>query len=232
MKKIILFLISILSFSLLFDNKTYAQTYPDITVKATFKDVYLKRETTYSYEYTVLYRVPNEVFSGMDIGDYYFITTSDILLHKGINIYANSYEIWYEYSEPIEPYTVIYLRVTLLRSFVEKNYSKDPKSSNYIANFFRDASALYISYIGGDDYDRGYKDGYDDGKQDGYKEGYKVGYEEGEENGLKQGYQNGYNKALYEKFMSNIHVWIVPAIIIVLVIGIFVSYRKSNRNYY
>lgn len=230
MKKFILFLI--LSFSLL-NIKAYAsQDYPDIIVKTAFKDVNLKRETTYTYEYTVLYRVPNDVFSGMDIGDYYFITTSDILFRKGFNIYTNSYEIWYGYSEPIEPYTVIYLRVTLLRNFVEKNYSNDQFASNYIAKFFRDASALYISYIGGEDYDRGYQDGYFNGKQDGYKEGYEVGHEEGKENGLKQGYQNGYNKALSEKFMSNIYVWIVPAIIIVFVIGIFVSYRKRHQNYY
>ena len=81
MKKFILFLI--LSFSLLNIKAYAAQDYPDITVKATFQRVLLIRENTNTYQYTVVYHVDEDVFSRMDVGDYYFSTSVYIPLNRG-----------------------------------------------------------------------------------------------------------------------------------------------------
>ena len=223
MKKFILFLI--LSFSLL-NIKVYAsQNYPDITVKATFQHVHLLYENTNTYQYTVVYHVDEKVFSRMDVGDYYFSTSIYIPLNRGYIKEKNSYEIT-KANSPL-----IFLRVTLLKSFVDTYYSNDPNSDSYIANFFSNDSALYISYIGDTDsidYDRGYQAGYQDGEQAGYQEGYddgkQDGYKTGYQDGEQDGYKTGYNDGVKEKFSSKIYIWLVTSIIIVFVIGIFLSY--------
>ena len=100
-------------------------------------------------------------------------------------------------------------------------------------------------------YNRGYNDGYDDGfdygrdlgQREGYYDGYEDGYEQGiiigkqfsYEDGFIDGQEFGYNlgyddalKLATTKFQSNIHQWIVPAIIIVVIAGIFVGYRRER----
>ncbi len=133
MKKFILFLI--LSFSLLNIKAYAAQDYPDITVKATFQRVLLIRKNTNTYQYTVVYHVDEDVFSRMDVGDYYFSTSVYIRLNRGYIREKNSYEITDVTPLSIAPQTLIYLRVTLLQSFVDTYYSNDPNSDFYIANF-------------------------------------------------------------------------------------------------
>lgn len=164
----------------------------------------------------------------MDVSDYYFSTSVYIPLNRGYIREKNSYEITDVTPLSIAPQTLIYLRVTLLQSFVDTCYSNDPNSDFYIANFFSNDSALYISYIGNTDsidYDRGYEAGYQKGVTDGreeirpiaYQDGYQAGYQDGEQYGYKTGYSDG----VKEKFVSNIHVWLVPTIIIVFA---FVTY--------
>ena len=102
-------------------------------------------------------------------------------------------------------------------------------------------------------YNRGFNDGYDDGfdygrdlgKREGYYDGYEDGYEQGViigkqfsyEDGFIDGQEFGYNlgyddalKLATTKFQSNIHQWIIPAIIIVIIAGIFVGYRREQYH--
>ena len=100
-------------------------------------------------------------------------------------------------------------------------------------------------------YNRGYNDGYDDGfdygrdlgRREGYNDGYDDGYEQGiiigkqfsYEDGFIDGQEFGYNlgyddamKLATTKFQTNLHVWLIPAIIIVVIAGIFVGYRRER----
>src|SRR5690606_17881378 len=89
-------------------------------------------------------------------------------------------------------------------------------------------------------YNVGYDEGYNEGHQDGQSEGYNIGYNFGYNNGYNRGYndgvratepeayQRGYDDGYEDasstainKFTSNLHVWLVPAIIIVVIAGIF-----------
>lgn len=98
-------------------------------------------------------------------------------------------------------------------------------------------------------YNVGYDEGYNEGHQVGQSEGYNTGYNFGYNNGYNRGYQDGvrvtepqayqrgyddgYNEASNQapiKFMSNLHVWLVPAIILVIVAGIFVGYRRERYH--
>lgn len=73
-----------------------------------------------------------------------------------------------------------------------------------------------------------------------YQQGYEKGFEEGEIVGrgiatgdaYDLGYRDGYKEALknanVDSFYANFDKWIVPAIIIVVVAGIFVGYRRER----
>lgn len=80
-------------------------------------------------------------------------------------------------------------------------------------------------------YDNGYSDGYSNGFNNGYNEGYGDGVRAIEPQAYQRGYDDGYEEATNKssiKFMSNIQVWLVPAIIIVVIAGIFVGYRRER----
>ena len=82
-------------------------------------------------------------------------------------------------------------------------------------------------------YDSGYSDGYSNGFNNGYNEGYGDGVRATEPQAYQRGYDDGYNEASNQapiKFMSNIQVWLVPAIIIVIIAGIFVGYRRERYD--
>lgn len=100
-------------------------------------------------------------------------------------------------------------------------------------------------------YDDGYSDGYFWGHEEGYDEGYDIGYDlgfdigyiAGDEYGYNRGYEEGvavsydvgYEAGWYEaidtvlvKFTDRVHIWLIPAIILVLIVGIFVAYRRGR----
>ena len=83
-------------------------------------------------------------------------------------------------------------------------------------------------------YDTGYNRGYNDGKEDGYELGYEDGLDYGKtveyEHGYNKGYNDGYSDGINKTFFSNFHVWITPAIIIVVIAGIFVGYRRERYD--
>jgi hypothetical protein len=73
--------------------------------------------------------------------------------------------------------------------------------------------------------------GYNSGYNLGYNVGVSVGYGEGLLAGEEAAYDEGYEDGINESFTSNLHTWIVPAIIIVLVAGGFISiaaYKKKE----
>ncbi len=80
-----------------------------------------------------------------------------------------------------------------------------------------------------DGYSLGYDDGYDAGYDMGEADGYDRGYDEGVRVTEPQAYQAGYNKGAQEAFIANMHIWIVPAIILVIATGIFVGYRRKDE---
>lgn len=80
-------------------------------------------------------------------------------------------------------------------------------------------------------YDEGYSTGYNNGYNNGYNEGYGDGVRVTEPEAYQRGYDDGYEEATntaVSKFTSNLHVWLVPAIIIVVIAGIFVGYRRER----
>ena len=80
-------------------------------------------------------------------------------------------------------------------------------------------------------YDNGYSTGYNNGYNNGYNEGYGDGVRVTEPEAYQRGYDDGYNVASNNslfKFTSNLHIWLVPAIIIVVIAGIFVGYRRER----
>ncbi len=82
------------------------------------------------------------------------------------------------------------------------------------------------SDAGGLTYDIGYNDGYEVGFKDGYPQGVAAVDKEAV---YQEGYYAGYNDRRF-KFTSDIHIWIIPAIILVFSLSIFISYRRGRNN--
>lgn len=246
MKKVLLLFTSLILSLLLFNNKVYAQQlypiYPSVLMKLNFTSVSFVQENEYTYEYKVYYTVLTNFYDDLTDDEYYLIISHYIPLRKGINRNTNSYILEEIQPYPEFEYTNFVLRVTLLKSFIIENgfLETDPTP------FFRDYSALYVLYFGDPSsidyeagYSRGYTDGYNRGNAEGYSEGYYNGYTDGAkateplayQRGYDDGYNVGYKDASNEapkKFMNNLHQWIVPAIIVVVVAGIFVGYRRER----
>lgn len=129
-------------------------------------------------------------------------------------------------------------RLTALKSFVDENYGNRYQFYNGISYDM----TFYILYAGDTssiDYNAGYNDGYNEGRNQGYSSGFNDGYASGYNSGYNAGinvsqqeaYQKGYNDGLndaYPQFINKLDKWIVPAIIVVIVAGIFVGYRRER----
>ena len=109
-----------------------------------------------------------------------------------------------------------------------------------------------------DAFDSGYTLGYDNGLADGYSEGWEDGWEDGWEVGLEDGYNEGFEDAYSEiitndeytlgynngfkdgekskivknneAFYGGIEKWLVPAIIVVIVLGGIMSISALKRR--
>lgn len=113
-------------------------------------------------------------------------------------------------------------------------------SGNGILTYTMEQSSYEQGYIDG--YNDGYNDGYEVGRDVGigigYDDGYDVGYEEGRNAGIDIGYDIGYNegyeKALenadIDKFIANFDKWIVPAIIVVMLLGGYFAVRRQKME--
>ena len=122
-------------------------------------------------------------------------------------------------------------------------------SALYVNYYIPDPNAYNRGFNDGREigYNEGYEDGfyfgeqtgYNNGYNTGYNSGYNIGYNDGYDDGVRvtepeayqRGYDDGYNTASNNalfKFTSNLHMWLVPAIIIVVIAGIFVGYRRER----
>lgn len=172
MKKVLLLFSTLILSLLLVNNKVFAEQlypeYPSFIMKLNFSNVNFVQENEYTYEYEVYYYSSTIFNDELTEDDYYLIISHYIPLRKGIDRDTNSYEL-----EEVQPYpelefTNFVLRVTLFKSFIIENGFDDLEPNP----FFRDYSALYVTY----DNNIGYQEGYEDGYNDGYNEGYEDGY--------------------------------------------------------
>ncbi len=231
MKKFTLFFTGLI-FSLSFFNfKTYAQEELPISLfKINYTTYTFEQENSLTYEYLVYYYTSWSIYESIDENDYFLVNTSDIdnvNLTKGLNRFLNSYEL--EEKHVYTEGTSLILRITVNKSFVDGGYL-----GGNVESLFKTYLHLYVYFSegGNPEYDRGYDEGYDEG----YDVGYDIGYEEGDEAGYDRGvlvsqseaYQDGYNKGAEEAFIAKMHIWIVPAMILVIVTGIFVGYRRKD----
>ncbi len=210
MKKYLLLFTSLI-FSLSFFNfKTYAavEDYPNILIKLDYSNTQYYQENANTYEYLVNYTIDN-VFNPYLIGDndYYLISNLNVFFRKGINRNTYSYEVVNIYNTPDN--TSFQFHITLLKSYVNENYSSPYNIVS--SDFFMHNTGIYITHII-DEESPDYKAGHD--------KGYDEGYDKGKEDVLKEPPMS---------FVNNLHVWLVPAIIIVVIAGIFVGYRREDE---
>lgn len=198
MKKFLLLFTLILSFSLLpVTNKTYAQEekYPNYIMKTSYNYHVLDHENFNTYEFRVYYYVYDVQLQQITTDEYFLINDIGINFRKGINRNTNSYVLEELSVPPMANYSIIGLRVTVLRTLLNDNYNY-PDDTNGIQLLFRDDTALYILYQsnkGSLDYNSGYDDGYNKGRDDGYNQGYDEGYDIGYDVGYDYGYDLGYD---------------------------------------
>lgn len=126
---------------------------------------------------------------------------------------------------------------------------------NLTAWYLRDlgSSATYQSGYN-DGFDEGYQTGTSDGYNSGVNTGYNSGYSQGHEDGYSEGasdltsaysdgyisgysdgldadaYQEGYTDGSTSGFLGNFHLWIVPAIIVILVLGGVLTIIAKKRR--
>lgn len=169
------------------------------------------------------------------------INNINATFQKGLNRDTNSYA----YDGHIvltSGTTEIYFTITVLKSIVDFEYNGD------ITPLLEHDTRIYMDYLdptnieydrgfrdgynrGIDDgYDRGYNDGRNTGYTDGYNTGYYAGYTDGTKTSQTEAYQQGYNDGARNSFISKLDKWIVPAIIIVVIAGIFVGYRRERYH--
>lgn len=83
-------------------------------------------------------------------------------------------------------------------------------------------------------YQQGYDEGFDDGVDEGYGYGYDVGYDEGFDDGISsthnEAYQRGYRAGANDSFLSGLQNWIVPAIIVVIILGGFITIIHKRKD--
>jgi len=127
-----------------------------------------------------------------------------------------------------------------------------PQTTQFYANTGGGATQIFIGNeafyywtvalaVLGDGYDAGFANGYIIGERDGYEEGLSEGiltgdsvlYDNGYQDGLldnSAAYEAGYTAGANDSFLGNFDTWIVPAIIIVLVGGGFLSIMVIKRR--
>lgn len=231
MKKLLLFISTLVLSLFIVNSKTHAQSNPAITLKIPFNNIFGTIENANTYEYVVGFRfdlsMPMPDYFASD--EYFFISDHNITLRKGINRNTNSYVFERVTRFETLGYGVIELRVTLTKTFVNNNYG----STDNIYRFFRDDSALYINYLADIDsveYNLGYLDGFTDGSNEGYSQGYSAGYLDGLRTAPDEAYNKGYRDGANESFLASIGNWLVPAIIVVMLLGGFFTITRKKRD--
>lgn len=238
MKKCLIFLSSIILTLFLVNNRVYAQQFPVAVVRATNIGYMIVQINENTNEYSVGYTISGQVLPITE-NDYFLVNFINVVFRKGLDRRTNSYEFQSMTYNPNTDITSITIRFTVLKTFLQDNYP----DGDY-GRLFSDDTALYIGKfdpsiedaynIGfNDGYGIGFDDGFINGENSGYGRGYSTGYNDGYTRGVRdaepEAYQRGYNEGAMNSFQAKLHVWIVPAIIVVIIAGIFVGYRKERH---
>lgn len=89
-------------------------------------------------------------------------------------------------------------------------------------------------YVYQQGYNEGYDAGYNAGEYYGYNNGYSNGYDTGYYAGINsthnEAYQQGYQKGANDSFLSGLQNWIVPAIIVVIILGGFITVIHKRKD--
>lgn len=83
-----------------------------------------------------------------------------------------------------------------------------------------------------------FQEGYSAGRADGFNEGaiigYDIGYEEGYDEGLQvsqgEAYDKGYQDGANESFIGTMDSWLVPAIIVVMLLGGYFAIARKKHD--
>ena len=241
---IFLFLVNINLFNhnnLIVYGQNQTTEYPDTIRRIYYEFNEYLQENQNTYEFRVGFILPNILLEeNINDNEYFLISdTVNINFRKGLDRRTNSYEYLGKIEFPSAPYTQLQFQITVVKSVIDENYTLVEAF-----RFFQNDVAMYI-FIPDEynvDYNNGYDDGYDEGYDkglntgynNGYNDGYDIGYEEGKDYGIRitepEAYQDGYNKGAEEAFIANLHIWIVPAMILVIATGIFVGYRRRGES--
>lgn len=76
----------------------------------------------------------------------------------------------------------------------------------------------------------GYNKGYNEGASDWYNSGFTNGYNSGLQVTNSELYDEAYQQGARDKFMANFDKWIVPAIIVIMFLGGFISVMSMRSN--
>lgn len=191
MKKFLLFLISILSFSfLLVNNKTNAQVTPTFLLNANYSYIDFVQENTNTFEYDVHYFINGYPYTSVDVNNYYLFSIYGVPFRRGLDRRTNSYTLDSASPGGQENTILIIIRVTVLKTLVNDEYSGNP------VTLFSNDTMFYVSFDGQTLYDTGFDEGYNNGYDIGYNEGYNNGYNTGTNDGYTSGYNVGYNDGL------------------------------------
>ncbi len=174
------------------------QTFPKVIMKVPYYFASWDNEYTFTYEFTIKYRLNNLVYplnDSLNENDYFLIVTTGLAIQKGITSTSLAYSA-YELKEiQIEDnYTIFSIRLVIPKTTVDSLYG----GPEYMFVFFKNDSAFYIKYnVYQYGYDLGYMDGHMDGYGDGFSDGRDygkgIGYQEGRVEGWSEGYCKGYD---------------------------------------
>lgn len=186
MKKFLLVFISIITFSfLLVNNKTNAQVKPTFLINASYSSIDFVQENTNTFEYDVHYFINGYPYTSIDVNNYYLFSINGVPFRRGLDRSTNSYTLDSASPGGLENTIFIIIRVTVLKTLVNDEYSGNP------VLLFSDDTMFYISFDKQFIYDEGYDVGYDIGYDTGYDDGYNNGYTTGTNDGYNAGYSVG-----------------------------------------
>lgn len=139
---------------------------------------------------------------------------------------ANSIDFAYNFAIYLNKYDIDYENV----EFVELQFiTKQFPTAGWHEHFKND---LYFSF----NYEHSflrinlYQQGYNDGFEEGEKVGSGIATREAYELGYETGYKDGLKKANVDPFIANFDKWIVPAIIIVMLLGGYFAIRRQKTE--
>ena len=209
--------------------------------------------------YTLLDMIPNQVYEYKGIYENLYFFQQGLNFYKvpmERAIFINVIEGAYGFETILKPGN----KYTFITDFGDIRFQFVGSADYDYARGYQDGRALeseqaYNAYRNGyeagiktadgllkSEYQRGLQNGYDDGYDDGLNKGYQNGYDDAYNEIITSdeytlGYNNGFRDGEKSKivknneaFYSGIEKWLVPAIIVVLVVGGFMSISALKRR--